>query len=103
MAKEYLLDAAEMEPPEPLIRALDMLGELETGDYLRFLHRREPFPLYDNLNQSGFSYITCNNSDDAYEVFIWSKDDTEAHSTIQNQIKIDKLMIQFSSEKNSNL
>ena len=97
MAKEYLMDATEMEPPEPLIRTLEMLNDLKQGDYLRFLHRREPLPLYDNLNQAGFSYITCADSDVAFEVFIWNQDDVEAQSAIQSQIQSANLNIHFSS------
>lgn len=100
MAKEYLMDATDMEPPEPLIRTLEMLNDLKQGDYLRFLHRREPIPLYDNLNQTGFSYITCADSDVAYEVFIWNKDDAEAQSAIEGQIQSANLKIQYSSISN---
>ena len=100
MAKEYLMDATDMEPPEPLIHTLEMLGDLKEGDYLRFLHRREPLPLYDNLNQAGFSYITCADSDVAYEVFISNKDDIEAQATIQSQIQSANLKVHFSSISN---
>lgn len=103
MAKEYLFDASEMEPPEPLIRTLELLDEIKAGDYLRFRHRREPFPLYDNLHQRGFSFITCISREDNYEVFIWNKDDTEAQSTIQGLIQADKLTIRFSSINNTDL
>ena len=97
MAKEYLMDATDMEPPEPLIRTLEMLNDLKQGDYLRFIHRREPLPLYDSLNQAGFSYITCADSDEAFKVFIWNQDDAEAQSTIQSQIQSENLNIHFSN------
>jgi len=99
MVREHLLDAAEMEPPEPLVRALELAEDMDTGDYLRFRHRREPFLLYDNLKQRGFSFITCTGSDVAVEVFIWREDDAEAQSAVQAQA--DKLVIQFSSMKPS--
>ncbi|MCW8901981.1 MAG: DUF2249 domain-containing protein [Gammaproteobacteria bacterium] len=101
MVKEYLFDASAMEPPEPLIRALELIDDLKAGDYLRFQHRREPFPLYDNLNQRGFSFITCTRGDADYEVFIWNKDDTAAQSAIQCLIQADKLTMQFSSINNA--
>ena len=101
MAREILLDASEMEPPEPLVRTLKLAEDLEPGNYLRLRHRREPFLLYDNLKQSGFSFITCAGSDVAYEVFIWREDDTEAESASQCQIKMSKLEIQFSSINNT--
>ena len=103
MAKEYLFDASDMEPPEPLIRTLALADDLRAGDYLRFRHRREPIPLYDNLQQRGFLFITCAVSDDAYEVFIWRKDDAEAQSTIQSVIQLDTLTTLFSNLDNTDL
>lgn len=99
MARERLLDAVEMEPPEPLVRALELAEDMDAGDYLRFRHRQEPFLLYDNLKQRGFSFITCTGSDVAVEVFIWREDDAEAQSVVQNQV--DKLAVKFSSLKSS--
>ena len=101
MARELLLDAVEMEPPEPLVRAQKMAELLDKGDYLRFRHRREPFLLYDNLNQCGFSFITCTGNDVAYEVFIWREGDVEAQSASRTKIQVDNLSIQFSSIKNT--
>lgn len=83
MGREYLLDATYMEPPEPLVRALEMAEVLEAGDYLRLRHRREPCLLYDNLNQRGFAYITRAGIDVAFEVFIWREDDAVAYSLAQ--------------------
>ena len=97
MAREHLLDTTDMEPPEPLVRTLELVEGLEAGDYLRFRHRREPHLLYDNLKQLGFSFITCIGNDVAYEVFIWREDDTEAQSATISQIQTGKLTIQSSS------
>lgn len=101
MAREVLLDASEMEPPEPLVRTMELAESLEPGNYLRFRHRREPLLLYDNLNQSGFSFISCIGSDVAYEVFIWREGDLEAQSASQNQIQKNTFEIQFSSINNT--
>ena len=101
MVREFLLDAADMEPPEPLVRAQDLVSELNTGDYIRFRHRREPYMLYDNLKQSGFSFITCTGNDVAYEVFIWREGDVEAQSASRTKIQAENLSIQFSSIKNT--
>ena len=100
MAMEYLLNAVDMEPPEPFVRTMEMIQDLQPGDYLRLRHRREPFPLYDNLNQSGFSFITCTGGDVEYDVFIWSKEDAGAQAAAQSQIQLDKLTIYFSNINN---
>lgn len=95
MAREYLLDAVDMEPPEPLVRAMELAEKLGKGDYLRMRHRREPCLLYDNLKQQGFSFITCTGSDVAYDVFIWHEGDTGAQSAVQ--ARADTLVIKLSS------
>ena len=80
MAREYVLNAEEMEPPEPLVRTLELADTLGAGEYLRLRHRREPCLLYDNLSQRGFDHLTCEGVDVAYEVFIWHKGDGEAEA-----------------------
>lgn len=85
MGKEYLLDAQEMEPPEPLVRALELMESLQGGDYLRLRHRREPFLLYDNLEQGGFEYLACSGTDAAFEVFVWRKGDNAALAVVQRE------------------
>lgn len=85
MGRECVLDARDMEPPEPLVRALKMAQSLEGGDYLRLRHRREPFLLYDNLEQGDYEYLTCSGVDVAFEVFIWRKGDAEALAAVQQQ------------------
>ena len=97
MAQEFSLDATQMEPPEPLMLTMEMISDLGQGDFLRFRHRREPFPLYDSLNQGGFSFITCTGHDVEFEVFIWNKDDDKAQSIIEEKIDHDKLDILVSS------
>jgi hypothetical protein len=97
MTREYLLDAMDMEPPEPLVRTLELIENLDKGDYVRFRHQRDPFLLYDNLKQRNFSFITCTGSDVAVEVFIWREGDAEAQSVVQDQA--DKLTVNFSSVK----
>ena len=54
--EEILLDATAMEPPEPLQRATSILQQLERGQYLRMLHRRLPYPLFESCEQLEISY-----------------------------------------------
>jgi len=78
MAREIVLDVSELEPPEPLVQALAAIVQLQSGDYLRMLHRRVPCLLYDNLRQRGFSSETRAGRQVACEVFIWRDGDSEA-------------------------
>jgi len=97
MQKEFSLDATQMEAPEPLMLTLEMLEDLGQGDYLRFRHRREPLPLYDNLHQAGFSFITCIGDEVEFEVFIWHEGDDKAQSIVEDKINANKFAILTSS------
>lgn len=52
------VDARDLEPPEPMDRALAAAGLLREGQHVRMLLHREPFPLYSILDTMGFSYRT---------------------------------------------
>lgn len=80
---EICLDVSELEPCEPLERALLAVSVLQSGDWLRMLHRREPFPLYQMLKKQGVCWHTRAGFSSAYEVFIWHCGDVAAESAIQ--------------------
>lgn len=65
------LDVRELEPPEPMQRALDAIARLKPGEQLLMRHHREPYPLYAILNERGFSHRTTQLADDSYEILIW--------------------------------
>ncbi|WP_296816664.1 DUF2249 domain-containing protein [Thiobacillus sp.] len=48
-ADEILVDARELEPPEPMEKVLRTLALLRPGQSIRLLLHREPFPLYPCL------------------------------------------------------
>lgn len=102
MTTEHFIDARYMEPPEPLARSLNLVNNLQQGDYLRFRHRREPFPLYDNLTQRNFMFITCTSKNSTFEIFIWNKDDADAESAVQSQIQLSNLAIHYSNLNTAN-
>lgn len=54
--EEILLDATAMEPPEPMQRAILILQQLKHGQHLRMLHRRLPYPLFENCEQLAIGY-----------------------------------------------
>lgn len=64
------LDVRELEPPEPMQLALAAIAVLGTGEKLRMLHHREPYPLYSILEQRGFSHRTTELADGSYEILI---------------------------------
>jgi len=79
-ARERVLDVSDLEPPEPLERVLAAIDELEDGEYLHMLHRREPLLLYPELEQRGFSYLPMFDRDYECEVLIWRDGDPVAES-----------------------
>jgi hypothetical protein len=77
-AEEILLDVSDMEPPDPLVLTLEAAEQLQPGQYVRMLHRREPCLLYPDLKDHNFSYYQREGLLAAVEVFIWRKDDNAA-------------------------
>lgn len=67
---EREVDVSALEPPEPFERILDALIDLQSGDWLRVHHRREPFPLYDVLRRGGYCWRTERRGD-AVDILIW--------------------------------
>ncbi len=65
-----VIDAREMEPPEPFVRTLEELDQLGDDDELLVLLPREPFPLYRALEINGYSWRTTRLPDGTVEVRI---------------------------------
>lgn len=86
MVPEHYLDVRELEPPEPLEQALAAVRTLRPGDYLRMLHRREPFPLYRLLEQDGFRSVTHDSAASPFEILIWRADDAAAERAVRQLI-----------------
>ncbi len=70
MAEQRLIDGREMEPPEPLERALAELATMGPEDELVMLLNCEPLPLYTILDQKGFGYRAERQPDGSNEVRI---------------------------------
>ncbi len=68
---EVLLDVRDLEPPEPLERALEALTTLPRGALLRMVHRREPHLLYPVLRREGFDYSVTPTDDGDFNILIW--------------------------------
>lgn len=59
---EIYLDVSELAPPDPMTKILMALAELQSGQYLRVAHSREPIPLYEKLQVAGWGYSCQGNS-----------------------------------------
>ncbi len=82
MPVEVLLDVSDLEPPEPLVQTLEAAEQLQSGQYLRMLHRRDPCMLYDNLDSDEYRHFQRKGTTTAVEVFIWRKNDTAATAAV---------------------
>jgi hypothetical protein len=75
---EVVLDASEMEPPEPFDRATGILRQLEPGQYLRMLHRRVPYPLLEFCQAMSLTSSVIEGSATACEIIIFFPADEQA-------------------------
>lgn len=64
------LDVSELEAPEPLVQAIDMLERLGVDSYLHLIHRMQPCKLYDYLADNGFFAETRKGASGLCEIFI---------------------------------
>ena len=70
MPEPRLIDGRDMEPPEPLERAMAELATLAPGEELVMLLRCEALPLYSILERNGFKYRSEFKPDGTNEVHI---------------------------------
>jgi tRNA 2-thiouridine synthesizing protein A len=85
MGDERLLDVRGLEQPEPLLRALAALDELESGQYLHLLSLRDPVLLYPLLLQQGFAFEKTVDRMAAIELLIWRKGDSVAEQGVRKR------------------
>ncbi len=71
MAEHGVLDARNLEPPEPLVRVIEAIGAFHAGDTLKLLIDQEPRLLYPILDRSGFAHRTEAGTETVFEVTIW--------------------------------
>jgi len=69
-ADEILVDARELEPPEPMEKVLRTLALLRPGQSIRLLLHREPFPLSPLLAEHGYRHATRMEADGSYVILI---------------------------------
>lgn len=73
-ADEILIDARQLEPPEPMEKVMQALALLRPGQSIRMLLHREPFPLYPLLAERGYCHVTQPAPDGSYVIVIRQAD-----------------------------
>ncbi len=69
--KAIVLDVRQLSHPEPFEMAMKALEERGEGEYIKMVHRREPFPLYEVVEKKGLHHETLQTGDALYEIYIW--------------------------------
>lgn len=83
MAKIIVLDVHNLQPPEPMQMAIDALDKLAAGEYLKMIHRMQPFPLFNILTENNFKYRVIP-GDKGFDIYIWKMDDKDSEQVINN-------------------
>lgn len=77
MGRTFELDNRGLEPPGPMNRILDKLGEMEPGDVLVARNDRRPLFLYPELEELGYRHTTEPLDDGSFRITIWKGDGRE--------------------------
>jgi TusA-related sulfurtransferase len=70
---DIVIDAREMEPPEPFVVTMDALDAMDPSHTLLLILAREPHPLYRTLQKQGYAYRTEITANYTIEILIWRK------------------------------
>ncbi|HEY5763528.1 MAG TPA: DUF2249 domain-containing protein [Rhodocyclaceae bacterium] len=64
------IDARGLQPPEPFVLTMEALDGLPAGASLLVLLHREPFPLYQVLDEQGYRRDSRWHDDGTFEIVI---------------------------------
>ncbi len=71
------IDVRELAPPEPMTAILSALSTLPQNEGLLVHHSRQPFPLYDQLNATGWVYQCEQKAEGYFLLSIFRQQDQE--------------------------
>ncbi len=69
------IDVSLLPPPEPMGKILAALAQLKPTQCLLITHSREPYPLYEKLNASGWEYHCHKLTHATVKLYIFKKRD----------------------------
>lgn len=73
--KLKIVDCLELVPPEPMIQVLEAVESLQQGEAVLMIHHKEPFPLYQKLEEKNCSYELKTITEDSIQLLIWKTED----------------------------
>ncbi len=65
-----IIDNRGLQPPEPMMRTLKALEELEKGTKLIIINDRRPMFLYEELDERGYKHQTSEQEDGSFQIEI---------------------------------
>lgn len=65
-----LLDTRELDHPVPLEMAVDAFKNLEKGEVIHMIHRREPIPLFEIISKNGGRFLSFQDSESIWHIYI---------------------------------
>ena len=68
------LDVRDMQPPEPIERVLETIGDFKAGDTLRLVIDCEPKPLFRILQANNYAWRMEPGTQSLYEITIWARE-----------------------------
>jgi uncharacterized protein (DUF2249 family) len=68
-----VVDGRGLEPPEPMVRVLESLDQLPSGERMLLLIHCEPHPLLRVLDQNGYDARCEFDPDGGFRVVIWQR------------------------------
>ncbi len=66
-----IIDCRELIHPEPMVQILEAVAVLEEDRPILMIHRHEPIPLYQKLEERNCSHETKTSQDGTVQVLIW--------------------------------
>ncbi len=79
---EIICDVQDLPAPEPMQKIMEAAADLGAGEYVRMMHRMEPYPLYAILDDMGFDHLLYLEGEAPYEIMIYSKEDPLAKERV---------------------
>ncbi|CAG1004586.1 hypothetical protein BURK1_03127 [Burkholderiales bacterium] len=72
--RHVVLDVRGMQPPEPIERVLETIGDFHAGDTLKLVIDCEPKPLFRILQANDYSWRVEPGTESNYEITIWARE-----------------------------
>ncbi|WP_440876113.1 DUF2249 domain-containing protein [Thalassotalea sp. PLHSN55] len=80
--QEIIVDVSALAPPEPMTAILKALANLSDEQFIKVIHRREPFPLYEKLNAAGWNYSCQAIEPELFHIYIYRTSQQQAFAAL---------------------